>query len=216
MMTSPARYGTRCMRMKIAWMLAGGMRWNALVCSSVVIQSSLLGALPSCACSSRDLVGAGLVPGDHHVEQLAVDREVADLLDGARGHAARNLRVRAGCAPRACRRGSWRPCARLRASRPCPPTSQKVRLSVSPSLKSVRPGGHRAHADFLGERGEVFALQAVERRESLEQLNAGFAFFSHVSSPTRSADIAALQAASDGSTATLVAPGSPVTLFPAC
>ena len=30
------------MRMKIAWMLAGGMRWNALVCSSVVIQSSLL------------------------------------------------------------------------------------------------------------------------------------------------------------------------------
>ncbi len=30
------------MRMKIAWMFAGGMRWKAWVCSSVVIQSSPL------------------------------------------------------------------------------------------------------------------------------------------------------------------------------
>jgi hypothetical protein len=40
MTTSPARHGVRCRRWNIAWMFAGGMRWKAFVCSSVVIQSS--------------------------------------------------------------------------------------------------------------------------------------------------------------------------------
>ena len=60
------------MRMKIAWMLAGGMRWKACVCSSVVIQSSLAAAV-ELRLQFAHLVGAGLVPGDHHVEQFAVD-----------------------------------------------------------------------------------------------------------------------------------------------
>ena len=35
-----AMQAMRCMRMKMAWMFAGGMRWKARLCSSVVIQSS--------------------------------------------------------------------------------------------------------------------------------------------------------------------------------
>ena len=33
-------------------------------------------------------------------------------------------------------------------------------------LEQSAARGHRAHADFLGERGEVVALQAVEGRET--------------------------------------------------
>ncbi len=36
-----------------------------------------------------NFVAPGLVPSDHHIEQFAVDRQVADLLDGARTDAAR-------------------------------------------------------------------------------------------------------------------------------
>ncbi len=80
----------RCMRMNIAWMFAGGMRWKARLCSSIVIQSSAA-SLP--ALQLADFVGAGLVPGEHHVEQVAVDREVLDLVGGdARGAAARQDR----------------------------------------------------------------------------------------------------------------------------
>ena len=50
------------------------MRWKALVCSSVVIQSSRCAAVvPS---QLVHFVGAGLVPGEHHVEQVAVDGDV--------------------------------------------------------------------------------------------------------------------------------------------
>ena len=61
-----------------------------------------------------------------------------------------------------------------------PLTSQTVRLSVSPSLKSTRPEVSVRHAHLLGERGQVLALHPVERRERLQQLDGGFALFGHV------------------------------------
>ena len=47
-------------------------------------------------------------------------------------------------------------------------------------LEEDAAGRHRSYAHLLGERGEVVALETVERREGLQQLNAGFAFFGHV------------------------------------
>ncbi len=38
-----------------------------------------------------NFVGAGLVPGDHDVEQFAIDRQVLHLVHGARGELARRL-----------------------------------------------------------------------------------------------------------------------------
>ncbi len=46
-------------------------------------------------------------------------------------------------------------------------------------LEEHAAGRGGADGDFLRERGEVFALQPIKGRESLEQVNAGFAFFGH-------------------------------------
>ena len=55
-----------------------------------------------------DLVAAGLVPGDHDIEQIAVDRQVADVIDGAHGARRAADSGRGDCAPRGCRRAPWR------------------------------------------------------------------------------------------------------------
>ena len=67
----------------------------------------------------RHFVGAGLIPGDHDVEQLAVDRQVADLVDGAGRDASRELRVErsARLARAAADHGDG--AAGFAASRPC-------------------------------------------------------------------------------------------------
>jgi hypothetical protein len=69
------------MRMKIACRLAGGIRWNALVCSSVVIQSLVVIVAAELRLQLADFVVAGLVPGDHDVEQIGVDGDIVDIFD---------------------------------------------------------------------------------------------------------------------------------------
>ena len=60
-----------------------------------------------------DLVLAGLVPGQQHVEQVAVDHDVREVVDRARGEFARQARRRAPHVPPACRRAR---CAMTRSS----------------------------------------------------------------------------------------------------
>ena len=47
--------------------------------------------------------------------------------------------------------------------------------------ENISRGHGRAY--FLNERSQIVALQSIERRERFEQLNAGLAFFLHVTEP---------------------------------
>ena len=41
-----------------------------------------------------DLVTAGLIPGDHDIQQVAIDGEIADLIDRAHRRPARIVRIK--------------------------------------------------------------------------------------------------------------------------
>jgi hypothetical protein len=127
-------------------------------------------------------VGSRLVPRDHDVEQLAIDREIADLFSRPGGHLSWDLRIkrRTGLARTAAHHGDRAPGFAHFEHAGDEPDGALVSVAF---LEQGATRGQLADADFLGERGEVVALQTVERRESFEQLNAGFTLFNHVRRP---------------------------------
>ena len=161
----------------MAWMLAGGMRWNALVCEQRRHPVVARGAF-ELRLQLRNLVGARLVPGDHDIEQLAVDREIADLVDRARGHPPRQLRVQRGARLGRAATDHGDGALGFLHLHHAGDEPHGALVGVA-FLEEGAASRHGAHDDFLRKRREVIPLQAVERREGLEQLNACFAFFEH-------------------------------------
>jgi len=152
------------MRMKIAWMLAGGMqqRGHPVVAAGRAEVRLDLG----------HLVGAGLVPGDHHVEQVAVDREILDGIDGARRHAPRRLgRQRYTGLGRAALEHRHRVLALAQLQHPRDEPQRALgRVAVLEENAVRRQLGH-GHLARQGE--EVLVLHPVEGREAAQQRHDG-------------------------------------------
>ena len=163
------------MRMKIAWMFAGGIWWNALVCSRVVIQSSLLA--PSADAAQ---LATSYEPVWSQVSIMS-SRSLSIAMYSTGVVAMRAFE----------RRGSfgdsgWR-------ARPAPPADPAT-VVASPSRSSTRSpqdvhgalfgvafseqnfaGLCVADIRFLDERVQVVLLQAVDGRQSLELSQVRFA-----------------------------------------
>ena len=120
-----------------------------------------------------DLVAAGLIPGDHDVEQVGVDGQVVDVLDGARGDLARHALVQRGARIAAAafdHADGAAVFAELDHSAD-DPDGALVGIAL---LEERAAGGDLLDGDFLGERVQVFPLHSFERGQSAQQFYAHF------------------------------------------
>ena len=123
-------------------------------------------------------VGAGLVPGDHHIEQFAVDGEVFHVVHGARGDLARQLAgqriARLGRAALDHADGAL-VLAQLDGAGNDP---DGALLGVT-LLEEQAAGIHFPNENLAGQGGLVFLLHAIERRKLSQQRHVDWASLTH-------------------------------------